>query len=82
MTTYAATLDRIANEARVLSPARIAATIITTPFFVVGWCVGVVFVAVALLWSAVVVGFRMGREVSPRRQGLSARGGEPAGHIS
>lgn len=79
--TYAATmLDRITNEARTVSPARIAATIITAPFFLIGWIVGLVFVALALLWSAVVVGFRSGREVSPRRQPAS-RGGEPGRHI-
>lgn len=79
--TYAATLDRITNEARSLSPARIAATIITAPFFVIGWMVGLVFIALALLWSAIVVGFRVGREVSPRRRETSPGGGEPGRHI-
>jgi hypothetical protein len=78
---YTATLDKITSEARSLSPTRIVATIITAPFFVIGWVVGLVFIAVALLWSAVVVGFRVGREVSPRRREMSERAGEPGRHI-
>jgi hypothetical protein len=79
--TYAATLEKITAEARSLSPARIAATVVTAPFFVIGWVVGLVFVAVALLWSAAVVGFRAGRDVSPRRRAYVERGGEPGRHI-
>lgn len=79
--TYTATLDRITSEARSLSPARIAATVITAPFFLIGWIIGLVFIAAALLWSATVVGFRVGREVSPRRHAASPDGGEPGRHI-
>lgn len=69
--TYSATLDRIASEARQVrhvSPLRVLATIVTAPFFALGWLVGVFAVAVVLLWSAVTVGFRAGRATSTARR--------------
>ena len=59
--TWTTTLDKITNEASSLSPGRVAATVVTAPFFVVGWLVGIVWLCVALLWSAGVVGFRSAR---------------------
>lgn len=76
---YATTLDRIAAEAKQLRPGRVLLTIVTAPFFLIGWLIGVVWLALALLWSAGVVGCRAGREVSPRRREASE--GEPGRHI-
>lgn len=66
MTTYDATLDQITREAKALRPGRAALTIITAPFFFIGWLFGIIWLAVAMLWSAGVVGFRRGRNVAPR----------------
>jgi len=82
--TYSATLDQITSEARkvrTVSPTRVLATVVTAPFYFLGWLVGLVATAVVLLLSAVVVGFRSGRAVSPTRRAEVA--GRPDGrHIA
>lgn len=56
-------LDRIDGDARDLQPHRVALTIVSAVFFALGWVVGVVFRAVwlvvAWMWAAAVVGFKI-----------------------
>jgi len=66
VTTWNVTLDRIVSESAKVSPGRVFLTIITFPFFLIGWIIGLIFTAVLLLWSAGVVGFRTARTVRAR----------------
>ena len=69
--TYAATPDQLTSQARKVrsvSPGRVIATLVTVPFFVLGWLIGLVVTGVVLLWSAAAVGFQSGRSVSPTRR--------------
>lgn len=66
MTTWTATLQNITANAERMSLANVLVTIITLPFFVIGWLVGMVFMAVLLVWSACAVGFGTARNRSDR----------------
>lgn len=58
-------LERIETEARTLQPARVALTVVSTPFFVLGWLIGhawrAVWFVVAWVWTAALVGWRTAR---------------------
>lgn len=70
---WSATLDAITLEAKSLSPVRILITLITLPFFMLGWLIGLVFTCGALLYSAGVVGFREARHSATRPRGESQK---------
>lgn len=69
-----ATLDRITNNARGLTPGKVAVTIISAPFFIIGWLIGLVWVAGALIWSAGWVGVESAR-TAVRRPATDDGGG-------
>lgn len=48
--------DRIASMAATFAPLRLLLTVLALPFYVVGFLVGLVLVAVMWMWAAVVVG--------------------------
>lgn len=52
----AATFDRVAERAATYQPAKILLTVLAVPFYVVGFVVGVLWVALAWAWAAVLVG--------------------------
>lgn len=64
MTQLAAVLDKVASEAQKYSLLRAVLSLLTAPFYVVGFAVGLVWFVVAWAWAAVVVGFRGG--ITPR----------------
>ena len=55
-------LERIETEARQLSPRQVALTLVSLPFFVLGWLAAkasaIVWLAVAWGWTALLVGWR------------------------
>lgn len=63
--TIAAVLERIDVESRNLDPVRVLLTVVSAPFFAAGWLVGqafrLVWLVVAWMWTAGVVGFRTAR---------------------
>lgn len=65
MTAFTHVLERVETEARALQPARVALTLVSAPFFAVGWVVGHVFrmvwFVVAWAWTALLVGWRTAR---------------------
>lgn len=57
MTTWNARVDQIVVDARRLKPARVLPTLIVTPFFVLGWLLGAVWLACMFVWQAAYAGF-------------------------
>lgn len=53
----AAFVDRVAEQALTLRPLKILLTILAVPFYVLGWLVGLLWVAVLFAVGAVKVGF-------------------------
>jgi hypothetical protein len=59
--------DRVAAKAVTVRPAKVLLSLLFLPFWVLGLAVGVLFVAVAWIWAACVVGFNDGRAVRRER---------------
>lgn len=53
----AAFVDRVAEQALTLRPLKILLTILAVPFYVLGWLVGLLWVAVLFAVGAIKVGF-------------------------
>lgn len=66
--------ERVAARSRAVSvnPVQVLLSVLAAPFFVLGWAVGAVVVAVLWVWAAVAVGFDVGRG---RAEPLGTRGG-------
>ena len=54
-------LDRVTAEARKVKPARAFRSLLVLPFYGVAWVIGTLWLGVALVGSAVAVGFNDGR---------------------
>lgn len=59
--------DRVADQAREIRFVRVLLTVLATPFFAIGWLVGMIWVAFTWVLAATAEGF------------TQAKGGEPAG---
>lgn len=54
----AAFVDRVQAQAATVKPLQLLLTIFAAPFYVLGWLVGLVVVALAWAYAAVVMGYR------------------------
>lgn len=61
------TLQRIAADASKLTPAKVLLTLLAAPFYTVGVAVGIVWLVLTFVWSAVAVGIDSGRNIRPVR---------------
>ncbi len=57
----AATFDKVAERAATLRPARVALSVLAAPFYVLGLILGVLWLAAAWAYAAVLVGIDDGR---------------------
>lgn len=59
---WAATLERVVENQKALTPLKVLLTLMTFPFLLAGWMVGLVWVVLSLCWSAAWVGVQQARE--------------------
>jgi hypothetical protein len=59
-------VDRVATEAMTVRPVKLLLTLLTLPFYVVGWVLGLLFVVVMFAVGAVKVGIADARERADR----------------
>lgn len=59
-------VDRVAVEAATVRPVKLLLTLLTLPFYVLGWLVGLLFVVVMFAVGAVKVGVADARERAER----------------
>lgn len=60
-------VQRVGDRAQQVQPVRVLLAVLASPLYVVGWVVGLVFVAALWLFAAVAVGFTDARHRSRRR---------------
>lgn len=58
--------DRVAQRAVQVNVVKVLLSILAFPFWLIGALVGIVFLAVAWLWAACVIGFADARSLSNR----------------
>ena len=67
---WSSTLERVVANQKSLTPAKVLLTIVTLPFLVLGWVIGLVWLMASLVWSATWVGVQQTRDLSAfNRQG-------------
>ena len=67
---WSSTLERVVANQKSLTPAKVLLTIVTLPFLVLGWVIGLVWLIGSLVWSATWVGVQQARDLSAfNRQG-------------
>lgn len=49
-------LDRVAERATIIRPARLVLTLLAVPFYVLGWLLGLIYVAVMFAFGAAKLG--------------------------
>ncbi len=70
----AAFVDRVAAQATTVAPMRLLVTVVTLPFYVLGWVLGILWVAVLFMVGAVRVGMADARQRLDRRPAVSPDG--------
>lgn len=62
-----ALVDRVAAEASKLRPLQAVLTVLTVPFYLLGWLLGLLFVAIMFAFGAIRVGFNEARSRTGQR---------------
>ena len=63
-------VDRVATEAATVRPVKLVLTLLTLPFYVLGWVLGLLFVVVMFAVGAVKVGVADARDRADRARRL------------
>lgn len=63
------TLERVLANRKSLTPGKVLLTLITLPFLLVGWIVGLVWLVGTVVWSAVWVGAQQARDLARGNDG-------------
>lgn len=63
------TIDRIHDRAHAARPGRAVLTVLTAPLWLIGWLVGMLWLALAYAGAAVAVGFTDAKERRHRPSG-------------
>jgi hypothetical protein len=69
VTTISIPVEEISKEAAKLDPRKVAVTILVVVPFMLGWTVRKLWLALAFLWTAAVVGWREAAPRTPSRDG-------------
>ena len=61
---WSSTLERVIANQKALTPAKVLLTLITLPFLIFGWVIGLVWLIGSIVWSAAWVGIQQARELA------------------